>query len=70
MLRNQGVGICTPENCLHAFIQKPVCVQDTEEALMRAAASGGDGSAGHPLSVSPDYIDALVEAVRDPGIGG
>lgn len=47
-------------------------VQDIEDALMRAAAQGpggGDGSAGGPLSVSPDYIDALVEAVKDPGVG-
>lgn len=48
------------------------CLQDTEEALMRAAESGpggADGSAGRPLSVSPDYIDALVQAVREPTVG-
>lgn len=40
---------------------------------MRAAAAGeggGDGGAeGAGLSVSPEYIDALVEAAREPTMG-
>jgi hypothetical protein len=52
------VCLCTP-------------VQDTEAALMRAAASqdGGGGAGGRGLSVSPDYIDALVNAAREPSVG-
>jgi hypothetical protein len=48
-----------------------VLVQDTEAALLRAAASqdGGGSSGGRGLSVSPDYIDALVQAAREPSVG-
>lgn len=57
---------CWVPLCTHAL-------QDTEAALMRAAAAGkggGDGGAeGAGLSVSPEYIDALVQAAREPTMG-
>lgn len=52
--------------------------QDTEEELLRglSAAQDAQGVSGHnaeagsrALSVSPDYIDALVAAVREPSVG-
>lgn len=40
--------------------------------MMRAAAAhpgSTDSSGGRPVSVSPEYIDALVHAVQDPSMG-
>jgi hypothetical protein len=40
-----------------------------QQAAQQAAAAGGGAAAGRPISVSTDYIDAMVQAAVEPSIG-